>query len=84
MRDELSQARWRDRMADKRRDPMRAWIMSNPCFYLFAAPFPLLILLSAFDNSAEEKLWFTAINLPVLVPSVVTLGRSRFLFWVTR
>jgi hypothetical protein len=56
--------------------------MSNPCFYLFAALLLLLILLPMFQNSEEGKLWFTAMNLPVLVSSVVTLGRSRVFFWV--
>ena len=57
-------------------------IMSNPCFYLFAALLLLLILLPMFQNSDEGKLWFTAMNLPVLFSSVVTLGRSRLFFWV--
>jgi hypothetical protein len=69
-------------MAEKTRHPVRAWIMSNPCFYLFAALLLLLILLPLFQDSEEGKLWFTAMNLPVLVSSVVTLGRSRFFFWV--
>jgi hypothetical protein len=57
--------------------------MSNPCFYLFAALLLLLILLPMFQNSEEGKLWFTAMNLPILVSSVVTLGRSRVSFWAT-
>jgi hypothetical protein len=69
-------------MADKTRHPVWAWVMSNPCFYLFAALLLLLILLPMFQNSEEGKLWFTAMNLPVLVSSVVTLGRSRVFFWV--
>jgi Ion channel len=69
-------------MVDKMRHPVRAWIMSNPCFYLFAALLLLLILLPLFQDSEEGKLWFTAMNLPVLVSSVVTLGRARALFWV--
>jgi hypothetical protein len=69
-------------MADQTRYPVRAWIMSNPCFYLFAALLLLIILLPMFQNLEEGKLWFTAMNLPVLVSSVVTLGPSRFWFWV--
>jgi hypothetical protein len=70
-------------MAAKMRYPVLAWLMSNPCFYLFAALLLLLILLPAFEHSQQGKLWFTAMNLPVLVSSVVTLGRSRFFFWGT-
>jgi hypothetical protein len=69
-------------MADKTRHPVQAWIMSNPCFYLFAALLLLLLLLPMFQDSEEGKLWFTAVNLPVLVSSVATLGRARFAFWV--
>jgi Ion channel len=69
-------------MAHQTRHPVQALIMSNPCFYLFMALLLLLILLPMFQNSEEGKLWFTAMNLPVLVSSVVTLGRSRLLFWV--
>jgi hypothetical protein len=57
--------------------------MSNPCFYLFAALLLLIILLPMFQNSEEGKLWFAAMNLPVLVSSVATLGRARVLFWIT-
>jgi Ion channel len=70
-------------MADKTGHLVWAWVMSNPCFYLFATLLLLLILLPMFQNSEEGKLWFTAMNLPVLVSSVVTLGRSRVFFWVT-
>jgi hypothetical protein len=56
--------------------------MSNPCFYLFAALLLLLILLPMFQDSEAGKLWFTAMNLPVLVSAVVALGRSRVFFWV--
>jgi Ion channel len=69
-------------MAEKTRHPVWAWIMSNPCFYLFSALLLLLILLPLFQDSKEGKLWFTAMNLPVLVSSVGTLGRSRLFFWV--
>jgi Ion channel len=69
-------------MADKMGHPLWAWVMSNPCFYLFAALLLLLIMLPMFQNSEEGKLWFTAMNLPVLVSSVVTLGRSRLFFWI--
>jgi len=69
-------------MAHKTGYPVWTWIMSNPCFYLFAALLLLLILLPMFQNSEEGKLWFTAMNLPVLVSSVITLGRSRLFFWV--
>jgi Ion channel len=69
-------------MAHKTRYPVRAWIMTNPCFYLFVALLLLLILLPMFQDSEEGKLWFTATNLPILVSSVVTLGRSRVFFWV--
>jgi hypothetical protein len=69
-------------MAYKTKHPVRAWIMSNPCFYLFAALLLLLMLLPMFQNSEEGKLWFTAMNLPILVSLVVTLGRSRLFFWV--
>jgi hypothetical protein len=69
-------------MADKTGHPVWTWVMSNPCFYLFAALLLLFILLPMFQNSEEGKLWFTAMNLPVLVSSVVTLGRSRVFFWV--
>jgi hypothetical protein len=69
-------------MTHQTRHLVQAWIMSNPCFYLFMALLLLLILLPLFQNSEEGKLWFTAMNLPVLVSSVVTLGRSRVLFWV--
>jgi Ion channel len=68
-------------MADKMRHPVWTWVMSNPCFYLFAALLLLLILLPLFQDSEGGKLWFTAMNLPVLVSSVVTLGRARF-FWL--
>ena len=61
---------------------MRVWIMSNPCCYLFAALLLLLILLPMFQDSEEGKLWFTAMNLLVLVSAVVALGRSRFFFCV--
>jgi Ion channel len=70
-------------MVEKPGYTVHAWIMSNPCFYLFAALLLLLILLPMFQNSEEGKLWFTAMNLPVLVSSLVTLGRARVLFWVT-
>jgi hypothetical protein len=49
---------------------------------LFATLLLLLVLLPMFQNSEEGKLWLTAMNLPVLVSSVVTLGRSRVFFWV--
>jgi hypothetical protein len=32
-------------MADKTKHPVQAWIMSNPCFYLFMALLLLPILL---------------------------------------
>ena len=69
-------------MADQRKHTVWTWIMSNPCFYLFASLLLLLILLPMFQDSDEGKLWFTAMNLPVLVSSVVVLGRSRVFFWV--
>jgi Ion channel len=69
-------------MAIQPRHPVWTWIMSNPCFYLFAALLLLLILLPMFQNSEEGKLWFTAMNLPVLISSAVALGSSRFFFWV--
>jgi Ion channel len=69
-------------MMEKTRHPVSAWIMSNPCFYLFAAILLLLILLPMFQNSEEGKLWWTAMNLPVLVSSVVVVGHSRLFFWV--
>jgi hypothetical protein len=69
-------------MADKTAHPVWAWVMSNPCFYLFAALLLLLILLPMFQHSEEGKLWFIAVTLLVLVSSVVTLGPSRVLFWV--
>jgi hypothetical protein len=69
-------------MADKTGHPVWTWILSNPCFYLFAALLLLLILLPLFQDSDEGKLWFTAMNLPVLVSSVVTLGRARVFFWI--
>jgi hypothetical protein len=68
-------------LAEKTRHPVQAWIMSNPCCYLFAALLLLLLLLPMFQDSEEGKLWFTAMNLLVLVSAVVALGRSRF-FWV--
>ena len=68
-------------MAEKTRHQVQAWIMSNPCCYLFAALLLLLLLLPMFQDSEEGKLWFTAMNLLVLVSAVVALGRSRF-FWV--
>ena len=69
-------------MAEKTRHPVQAWIMSNPCCYLFAALLLLLLLLPMFQDSEEGKLWFTAMNLLVLVSAVVAFGRSRFFFWV--
>jgi hypothetical protein len=71
-------------MADKMGHMAWAWVMSNPCCYLFAALLLLVILLPMFRNLEEGKLWCTAMNLPVLVSSVVTPGRSRFPFWVIR
>jgi hypothetical protein len=68
-------------MAHKTRHPVQEWIIANPCFYLFAALLLLLILLPMFQDSEEGKLWWTAMNLPVLVSSVVALGRARFVFW---
>jgi hypothetical protein len=79
--DEVSETPWRDHMLEKPSNPLQAWIMSNPCFYLFAALLLLLILLPMFQNSEAGKLWFTAMNLPVLVSALVALGRSRS-FWV--
>jgi len=69
-------------LAEKTRHPLQAWIMSNPCCYLFMALLLLLILLPMFQDSEEGKLWFTAMNLPVLVSAVVVLGRARFFFGV--
>jgi Ion channel len=69
-------------MVEKTRHSLHAWIMSNPCFYLFATLLLLLILLPLFQNTEEGKLWWTAMNLPVLVSSVVTLGRLRVGFRV--
>jgi len=69
-------------LAEKTRHPVQAWIMSNPCCYLFMALLLLLILLPMFQDSEEGKLWFTAMNLPVLVSAVVALGRARVFLWV--
>src|SRR5262245_64085708 len=69
-------------MAGKRAHPVWAWVMVNPCFCLFAALLLLLNLLPMCQHSEECKLWFIAATLFVLVSSVVTLGRSRVLFWV--
>jgi Ion channel len=68
-------------MAPRTRHPVWTWIVSNPCFYLFAALLLLLLLLPLFQDSEQGKLWFTAMNLPVLISSAVALGSSRFFFW---
>ena len=54
-------------MAETTRHPVQAWIMSKPCFYLFAVLLLLLILLPLFEDSDVGKLWFMVMNLLVLL-----------------
>jgi hypothetical protein len=54
-------------LAETTRHPVQAWIMSNPCFYLFAVLLLLLILLPLFEDSDVGKLWFMVMNLLVLL-----------------
>ena len=59
---------------------MRAWMRSNPCFYLFSALLLLLVLLPAVQNSPAGHLVFVATIFLVLIASAVALGRSRVSF----
>jgi hypothetical protein len=43
-------------MADMTEHPVWAWVMSNPCFYLFATLLLLLVLLPMFQNSGPEEM----------------------------
>jgi hypothetical protein len=69
-------------MADRPPHPIGAGILSHRCFYLFLALILLIVLLPTFDHSEVGQLWFSTANLLILVASLVSLGRSRFTFWV--
>ena len=67
-----------DRLAETTRHPVQAWIMSNPCFYLFAVLLLLLVLLPLFEDSDVGKLWFMVMNLlPLLSPWLQLYPRLR-------
>ena len=65
-------------MADWPSQSMRAWIPHHHCFYLFLVLIMLIVLLPVFDRSTRGEVWFSIVNLLVLVTSLLALGRSRY------